>query len=303
MRIAISGSSGFVGSALATHWRSAGHDVVPLVRGDGRHSRPGTIAWEPASGALDQAAAGALDAVVHLAGETVAQRWTRAKRAAIAQSRGQVTAALCRTLADLPQRPKVLLSASAIGIYGDRGDEELDERSAPGQGFLAEVAREWEAATAPAVQAGIRVAMPRIGVVLDRDGGALARMLFPFRIGLGGPLGSGRQWLSWITRDDLVRAFDFALHTAALHGPFVATAPAPVRQRDFARALGRALHRPALLPTPGWLLRLGFGEMATALLLGSLRTQPSRLLELGFRFAQAQLDVALSHVLRPATVP
>ncbi len=296
MRIAITGSSGFVGTAAAADLTAAGHDVVRLVRSAA--TRPGTAHWDPATGALDARAMGAIDAVVHLAGENVAGgRWTAARKRAIAESRGPATERLCRALAALPRRPRVLVAASAIGIHGDRGEEELDERSAPGTGFLAEVAQAWEAGTAPAAEGGIRVVNLRLGMVLDPRGGALRRMLLPFRLGLGGRLGHGRQWVAWITLADLLGAVRFVLEREDLAGPVLAVAPAPVTNRAFTAALAAALHRPAFLPAPAFALRLAFGEMADALLLASQRARPRRLLDAGFRFAQPDLGAALRTML------
>ncbi len=295
-RIAITGSSGFVGSALVQALRTAGCEVRRLVRTAAND--PDAVRWDPTTGAIDVERLGAIDAVVHLAGENVAAgRWTAARKRAIQGSRGPVTAALSRTLAAMPHRPGVLVSASAVGIYGDRGDELLDEASAPGQGFLADVAQEWERATAPAEAAGIRVVNLRIGMVLDPAGGALPRLLLPFRLGLGGKLAGGRHWMSWITRHDLVRVIRFALANTNLRGPVVATSPHPVTNRDFTRALGRVLRRPTRLPVPGFALRLLFGEMAGALLLASVRAAPNRLGVAGFVFDQPEIEWALRAVL------
>lgn len=292
MRIAITGSSGFVGSAATVALRAAGHDVVRLVRG--ADAAADSAPWNPASGELDPARLGAVDAVVHLAGENVAAgRWSAARKQAIAASRGPATERLCRALAALPRRPATLVSASAIGIYGDRGDEPLDEHSPPGRGFLAEVGRAWEAATGPAADAGIRVVNLRIGMVLHPTGGALARMLPPFRLGVGGRLGHGRQWTSWITLADLVGAIGFVLARPDLRGPVLAVAPEPVTNREFTATLARVLRRPAVLPVPALALRLLFGEMATSLLLASQRARPTRLLAAGFPFAAKHLEDAL----------
>lgn len=296
MRIAITGSSGFVGKAAARDLTAAGHEVVRLVRAEA--AVPGTARWQPATGELDHAALGAMDAVLHLAGENVAAgRWSTARKQAIAASRGPATLRLCRSLAALPNRPRVLVAASATGIYGDRGDEELDETSAPGTGFLADVAREWEEGTRPAADAGIRVVNLRLGMVLDGSGGALAKMRLPFRLGLGGRLGNGRQWISWITLADLLGAVRFALTNDRLSGPVLAVAPTPVVNRDFTSALGRALHRPAILPVPAFALHALFGEMASAMLLSGQRCLPRRLLAAGFPFAHPRLDAALAAVL------
>lgn len=296
MRIAITGATGFVGSAATLALEAAGHTVIRLVRRDAPY--PGCARWNPATGEIDATALGLVDAVVHLAGENVAAgRWTQRRRQAIANSRGPVTKALCETLARLQKPPRVLISASATGIYGDCGDQVLDEGQPAGQGFLADVARAWEAGTAPAATAGIRVVNLRVGMVLDPSGGALAKMLLPFRLGLGGRLGSGRQWLSWITRDDLTAAIGFAIGHESLRGPVLAVAPNPVTNREFTKALGRALHRPTWLPVPAFALRLLFGAMADELLLSSQRAMPQRLLASGFRFAQPQLGPALDRML------
>lgn len=290
MRIAITGSSGFVGSALVPFLRAAGHEVFRLVRvADGSGD---SMAWNPTTGALD-ARLPVLDAVVHLAGESVAQRWTAARRQSIVASRGPATERLCRALAALPTPPRVLVSASAIGIYGNRGDEVLDESSPRGSGFLADVAADWEAGTAPAAAAGMRVVNLRIGMVLDPSGGALARMLPPFRMGVGGRLGNGRQWTSWITRHDLVRAIAFALGDERLRGPVAAVAPGAVTNQVFTQTLGKALRRPTVLPVPALVLRLVFGAMADELLLASHRVRPTRLLDAGFTFEQETIGQAL----------
>lgn len=292
MRIAITGASGFVGRAVVTALQQQGHELVRLVRS--RDPAAGTAHWDAASGAVDTAALGAIDAVVHLAGENVAGgRWSRARKQRIADSRGPATLALCRTLAALPKPPRVLVAASAIGIYGDRGDEVLDERSAPGDGFLADVAKAWEAGAEPLRAAGTRVVHLRIPMVLDPSGGALQRMLLPFRLGIGGPLGSGRQWVGWITRHDLVRVITTALTDERYAGPVLATTPTPVTNREFVRALGKALHRPAFLPAPAFALRLLLGEMSD-LLLFSQRPRPGVLPANGFVFDHAQLDAAFA---------
>jgi uncharacterized protein (TIGR01777 family) len=295
LAIAITGASGFVGSAAVQQFERAGHRVVRLVRGTSRGA--GTAAWDPATGELDRSGVGAVDVVVHLAGENIAsKRWSAARKKAIADSRILVTERLCRRLAALDPRPRVLVSASAVGIYGDRGDELLDETSPPGTGFLAEVAKAWEEATRPASDAGIRVVNLRIGVVLDPAGGALRLMLLPFRLGLGGRLGHGRQWFSWISREDLVRVIGFALEHEPLAGPVLAVSPEPVTNSAFTKALGRALHRPTVLPVPAAALRLAFGGMASELL-ASYRCRPSRLLGAGFSFRHPQVASCLQGLL------
>jgi uncharacterized protein (TIGR01777 family) len=259
--------------------------------------------WNPATGALDGEALEALDAVVHLAGANVAGgRWTKARKQEIRDSRGPATQRLCETLAGL-QRPPTLISASAIGFYGNRGDEELDESSAAGEGYLCEVAREWEAATKPLEDRGARVVHLRIGVVLGKDatgkpGGALARMRLPFLLGLGGRIGTGRQYMSWIALDDLTSLIAFALDCQELRGPVNATAPQPVTNAQFTKALGRVLRRPTMLPAPAAGLRLLLGEMADALLLSSQRVLPRRAVASGFEFAHGDLESALRAVMR-----
>lgn len=295
LRYAITGASGFVGSALVERLRGDGEGVLRLVRGSAAAADAAT--WDPRTGAIDAARLDGIDVVVHLAGENVAGgRWTAARMQRIHDSRVVGTANLCRALAQLPRRPRVLVCASAVGFYGDRGDAELDEQSGAGTGFLAEVVHGWETATAAAVHAGIRVVMLRIGLVLGR-GGALAKMLPPFRLGLGGRLGSGRQYVSWIALPDLLAAIVFAARHDDLRGPVNATAPQPVTNREFTAALARVLHRPAVLPVPALALRLLFGRMADEALLISQRVRPRRLLDAGFTFTEPQLDGALRAAL------
>ena len=298
--VAVTGASGLVGSALVTGLTSAGHRVVRVVRGAGAASVAGQrlARWDPESGALEPSALAGADAVVHLAGESVAGgRWTEAKKRRIRSTRVDVTRRLAEALLRLERPPRLLVSASAVGYYGDRGSEILREDSAPGPGFLAEVCREWEAATDPAARAGIRVVRLRIGMVLSRRGGALGAMLTPFRLGAGGPVGSGVQWVSWIAIDDLVGAILHALATESLAGPVNAVAPEPVTNRELARTLGRVLRRPALLPLPAVAARLLFGQMADELLLASARVEPARLRATGFTFRHARLEDALRHEL------
>jgi uncharacterized protein (TIGR01777 family) len=256
--------------------------------------------WDPEGGRVDAAGLEGVDAVVHLAGESVGQRWTEAAKQRIVRSRVKGTRALAGALAGLARKPRVLVCASAVGIYGDRA-ERVDEESATGSGFLADVAREWEAAAQPAAAAGIRVVNLRLGIVLSAEGGALARMLPPFRLGVGGRLGSGEQWMSWVSLEDVVGAIRFAMEREEARGPVNVVSPNPVTNAGFTAALGRALGRPTLLPVPGAALRLLFGQMADEALLGGQRVQPSRLLALGYRFRHPELDGALAAALRPAT--
>jgi uncharacterized protein (TIGR01777 family) len=302
LRILVSGALGLVGRRLVERLRSRGRDVHRLVRRPPR-SRD-EIAWDPPRGLLAVREVEGFDAVIHLAGENVAAgRWTPARRAAIRDSRVLGTGLLARRLAEVERRPRVLVSASAIGFYGDRGDEVVDASSAPGTGFLPSVCREWEAAADPARAAGLRVVHPRIGVVLATEGGALARMLPPFRWCLGGRLGSGRQWMSWIALEDLVSVLETAVADERLAGPVDAVAPEPVRNADFSRALARALGRPALAPVPAPLLRALAGGLADELLLASLRVRPSALQVLGFRWGWPTLDRALAGLLGRAPAP
>lgn len=294
MRLLISGASGLIGSALVRAV-PADWEVVRLVR---TPPGAGEVRWDPEGGAIDVGAVGAIDAAVHLAGESIAGRWTEAKKQRIRDSRVKGTRLLARTLAGMSPAPGVLLSASAVGIYGDRGDEVLTEDSPHGTGFLPEVGSAWEEAAQPAAEAGIRVVCMRMGVVLAREGGALARMLPPFRLGLGGSLGGGRQWMSWIALADVTAAMLHLLEAESLSGPVNLTAPNPVTNREFTRTLARVLGRPAFLSVPAFALRLAFGEMADEALLASTRVLPRRLLDSGFTFRHPELEGALRAVLQ-----
>ncbi|PWU22785.1 MAG: TIGR01777 family protein [Candidatus Rokuibacteriota bacterium] len=297
MRILVTGASGFIGSALVPLLASRGHAVIRLVRSA---PPPGAAAvpWDPEAGTVDGAALEGLDAVIHLAGENISSgSWTAAKKARIRKSRVDGTALLARTLARLTRPPSLFASASAVGYYGDRGDEVLTETSAPGGDFLATVCRDWEAAASPAVRAGIRVVHPRFGVVLSPSGGALARMLGPFRMRMGGPIGSGSQYVSWIAIDDALGAIEHVLSAGTLDGPVNITSPHPVTQVEFARSLGRVLGRPTVLAVPAFGVRLMFGEMANAVLLASQRLNPARLLSSGYEFRYPELEPALRHLL------
>ena len=293
--VAISGASGLIGTQLGAFLRSGGHTIRPLVR---RIASAGEIAWDPSAGRVDLAAMEGVDAVVHLAGESIAGgRWTAERKRRILDSRVRGTRLVSQAMAGQRERPEVLITASGVGIYGDRGDELLDEDSAIEDGFLGEVGREWEAAAAPAVEAGIRVVHLRFGIVLSPAGGALAQMLPPFLLGAGGPIGSGRQWVSWISIDDAVDVLHEALFETRLAGPVNAMAPEPVQSREFAATLGRVLHRPALVPAPAFALRLLLGDLADEALLASQRAVPARLQRLGFRFRHPTLERAFRHVL------
>lgn len=291
-RVGITGASGGIGRQLSAFLRTAGHEVVAFGR------RPGDARFDAERGEIDAAALEGLDAVVHLAGAPIATRWSPAAREAILQSRARGTEALARAMAAASRPPPRLVSASAIGWYGDR-QAPVDEDDGPGSGFAAEVCRAWEAAAAPAVAAGISVCHPRIGVVLDPQAGALAKMLPAFRLGLGGPIGDGAQGMSWIAADDVVYALAaLALDPSLqLQGPVNLVAPDARSQRAFATALGAALRRPAVLPTPAWALRAALGEMADELLLGGAMVRPSRLLAAGYRFAAPTLEQALGQAL------
>jgi uncharacterized protein (TIGR01777 family) len=303
MKVLVTGASGLIGSALVPFLTTGGHHVTRLVRST---PRPNTaeVAWEPTTGHIAAAGLAGLDAVVHLAGENIASgRWTAEKKARIRDSRVHGTRRLCEALAQLDMPPRVLVTASAIGYYGDRGTEVLHEDSPPGDDFLAQVCRDWEAATAPAVQRGIRVVMLRFGIVLSPAGGALAKILGPFKLGAGGVIGTGQQYMSWIALDDVIGAIYHALHTTELQGPVNAVAPHPVTNHDFTATLGRVLRRPTLLPLPAFVARLAFGEMADALLLASTRVMPTRLQATGYEFHDPELAGALQHLLgqQPAT--
>jgi hypothetical protein len=297
MRVAVTGSTGFVGTALVRSLRIGGHDVIRVVRGPAPHGET-TVRWDPEAGTVDAAGLDGVDAVIHLAGEPIAEkRWSDAQKRRIIESRRQGTTLLAETLAGLAVPPAVLVSASGIDYYGDRGDEVLTEDSGPGQGFLTEVCQAWEGATAPAADAGIRVVVARTGMVLSGDGGALPRLARLTRFGLGGRLGGGKQWWSWIGLDDHLAALEFLL-TEDLAGPVNLTAPQPVTNAEFAATLGRVLHRPTFIPTPSFGPKLVLGELADALIFDSKRVQPERLRRAGFSFADAELEPALRHVLR-----
>ena len=293
MRALITGATGLIGARLV---RALGGARVLARSPEAAERRLGAgveaLPWDTGRGVPPGALDG-VDAVFHLAGESVADgRWTAARKARILESRVEGTRAIVEAIRRADQRPPVLVSASAVGIYGSRGDDELDESSAPGDGFLAEVCRQWEREAMAAAELGVRVVTPRIGVVLAANGGALGKMLPLFRAGLGGPIGSGKQWLAWAHVDDLVGLLVHAASTPSLAGPMNACAPEPVRQRDFAHSLARAVHRPGVLPTPALALKVAFGEMSEVLL-GSQRVIPRVARESGFAYAHPDLDAAL----------
>lgn len=294
MRVAITGATGLIGRALDEALVRDGHTVVRLTRAPRQAT---DVLFDPARRLLDPAALRGVDAVVHLAGEPIAQRWNTAVQRRIRESRVQGTRLVAETLASLQDRPAVLVSGSAVGYYGDRGDEVLTEASAPGADFLSEVTVAWEGAAEAARDAGIRVVHPRMGVVLSAHGGALERMLLPFRLGLGGRVGDGGQWLSWISLEDAVGALRHAIDTPALQGPVNVVGPAPVTNAEFTDALGRVLHRPTLLPIPKFALRAVFSEMADATLIASQRAVPRALEATGFEFAHRDVESALAAAL------
>ncbi len=296
MRVLVTGASGFIGSALVRALREQGHQAIALVR---RAPRPGSdeIQWDPA-GAIDGSKFSGADAVVHLAGENVgAGRWNELRKARILNSRVQGTQTIAASMARAEPRPRVLVNASAVGLYGDTGDKVLTEADGPGTTFLAQVGQQWESATRAASEASIRVVLVRIGMVLSGEGGALPRMLPPFRLGLGGRLGDGRQWMSWIARDDLIALILFALANESLRGPVNAVAPNPVTNAEFTRALGQTLHRPTIFPVPALVVRTLFGEMGKELLLASNRAVPEKALASEFSFRYPEIRAALRHVL------
>jgi uncharacterized protein (TIGR01777 family) len=296
MRILVSGSHGMVGSALLPALAARGHQVSRLVRSSA--PAPSEISWDPEAGRMDPAYLSGVEAIIHLAGENIAsKRWSEEQKKRIRESRVKGTSLLAETIARLGEAPRIFISSSAIGYYGDRGDETLSEDSPPGSGFLPEVCQAWESATGPAARKGIRVVLLRFGVILSPSGGALKKMLLPFRMGLGGPIGTGRQLMSWITLDDAVGVVLHALDLSALRGPVNAVTARPVSNSEFTRSLGRALHRPAVFPMPAFAARLAFGEMADALLLSSARVEPQRLLASRYPYQDPKLEPALRRLL------
>jgi len=297
MKILVSGSHGLVGKALIDSLTTDGHEVLRLVRRERSFGAP-EVEWHPNQGQIDTQHLEGFDAVVHLAGESIASsRWTDEKKRAIRESRSQGTAVLSEALAKLSRPPLVFVSASAIGYYGDRGDELLTESSAPGDDFLSSVCVEWENATRPAMEKGIRTVHTRFGIILDANGGALAQMLTPFRMGVGGRVGSGEQWMSWIALDDVVNGLKFLIADKPVQGPVNFVAPNPVANAEFTKTLGRVLSRPTIFPIPAFAVRLAFGELADALLLSSQKVDATVLQDNGFLFSWPTLEPALRHIL------
>ncbi len=298
MKILVTGSTGLIGSALVSSLIAGGHQVARLVR---RKPKPGAseVHWDPSADFIDAPGLNGFDAVVHLAGENIGEgRWTAQKKARIKNSRVEGTHLLAEGLAQVSNRPKVMVCSSAVGYYGNRGAEILREDSPPGKGFLAEVCVEWEAAAKPAIAKGIRVVYLRSGVVLSPNGGALAKMLLPFKMGVGGVIGSGDQYWSWIALDDTIGVIHFVLANDQFSGAFNAVAPNPVTNREFTKTLGRVLGRPTIFPMPAAAARIALGEMADEMLLGSTRVEPARLLAAGYKFKFPTLEAALRHLLK-----
>ena len=296
MNVLVSGSSGLIGSALISALANEGHRVIRLTRSGSPGDR-GTVRWDPSAGEIDTDRLEGIDAVVHLAGESVEGRWTSAKKARIRKSRVQGTRLLAETLAGLPVPPRVMVSASATGYYGDRGEELLREESAPGSNFLARTCQEWEAAADPARGVGVRVAHPRFGLVLSAEGGPLATMLPIFKLGGGGKIGSGRQYWPWIAIDDAVGAVLHALTSDSLEGPVNVVAPDPPTNLQYTRTLGRVLNRPTVFALPAPVVRVVLGQLADELILASQRVEPAKLEESGYEFRYPELEGALQHLL------
>ncbi len=295
MKILIAGASGLVGSALDLQLKAEGAEVTPLVRSA---AKSGEIEWHPNRGTIDGPALEGFDAVINLAGEGIANgRWTEAKKRRIIDSRVNGTRLLSETIANLSRKPKAFINASAVGFYGSRGDELVGEESGPGEGFLAGVCRQWESATARAEQAGIRVVKLRFGVILAKDGGILGSMLGPFKLGLGGKIGSGEQVISWVAIDDVVAAISFILQNESLRGPVNVVAPHPVTNEEFTKTLGRVLSRPTFMAMPAFAARLAFGEMADEMMLSSTRVAAKVLNDAGFKFQYPELEGAVRAML------
>jgi uncharacterized protein (TIGR01777 family) len=294
-RILVSGASGPIGAALLPSLKTRGYEVIRLVRGTA--AGVGQILWDPARPVASEAVSG-FDAVIHLAGESIVGRWTAEKKSKIRDSRVVGTSNLAQALAHAKDKPQVFICSSAVGVYGDRGNEVLNEESAPGQGFLPDVCREWEAATQPAVDGGIRTVQMRTGVVLSPTGGALGKMLTPFKTGVGGRIGNGRQWMSWIDVQDMVGAIHHILKSDLLHGPVNLVAPKPVTNAEFTQTLASVLSRPAIFPVPALVVKLVFGEMGKTVLLGGQRVEPAQLVGSGYPFRFSDLRASLKNTLR-----
>ena len=297
MKIAISGTSGLIGSALIPFLEEKGHEVFKLVRVGG-DLHPDEIGWDPKSGVVNPSLLEGMDGVVHLAGESIMGRWTEAKKEKIQKSRVEGTKLLCKVLCTLKHPPAVFIAASAIGYYGNRGDEILTEHSAKGEGFLSDVCKKWEEASSALKEKGSRVANLRFGMVLSGKGGALKQMLTAFKLGLGGRMGLGNQWMSWIAIDDLLCIIDYVLHKKELAGPLNTVSPNPVTNQAFTETLGKVLHRPAFMAMPAFAVKLIFGQLGTELLLGSEKVVPRKLEEAGYSFAYPHLEEALQHTLK-----
>jgi uncharacterized protein len=297
MKVLIAGSSGFIGTALCKAFATTNTPVYHLSRTNSSSSDTRSIPWNPTEGKLDPKSIEYFDVVINLAGESISGRWTNAKKKAILDSRLAATSLLAKTLALLQHPPKVFLNASAIGYYGNRADEILTETSPPGNDFLADVCKQWESATEPAAKNGIRTVLLRTGIVLSTQGGALKKMLLPFKLALGGNLGSGTQYMSWITMEDLVGAIFHLIQDKRCHGPFNLTCPDPVPNATFTKTLGGILNRPTFFSQPPWLIKLILGEMGEKLLLASTRATPKKLLENGYLFLYPELNEALRHLL------
>ncbi len=296
MKILVTGSSGFIGRNLIDVLESRGDAVTRLIRSK-NGAKPGSAYWNPECSDMELETLEDYDAVVHLAGESIAGRWTKEKKEKIENSRVKGTKLIAGSLAKLDNKPGVLIAASAIGIYGDRGDEILNESSSSGSGFLADVALRWEEALEPAAKAGIRVVKLRIGMVLGKDGGALGKMLLPFKIGMGGVIGSGNQYWSWISIYDLIGIILYAIQNKKLNGPINAITPKPVTNREFTKTLGRVLGRPTIFPLPAFVARGIMGEMARETMLASTRVVPEKLTAAGYTFSYPELENALTHIL------
>ena len=302
MRILVSGSTGFLGTSLIEALESEGHTIARLVRPETGHEQGGsasgqTVRWDPVAGEFDAAAAEGADVLVHLAGASIADgRWNSARKKLLRTSRIDATRQLMAALSKLQRPPRVIVAASAVGYYGDRGDEILTEASDPGGDFLATLCREGEAETARGAEFGTRVVNLLFGIILAAHGGALPRMALPFKFGAGGRIGSGHQWMSWLTLAEAVAMIQFSIANSQLAGPANAVTPNPVRNSEFTRVLAKALHRPALFPAPAFALRLALGEMADALLLASQRVMPSKLEQSGYHFVQPDLATALAEI-------